>query len=214
MARGAWHRALDALLHRLRAARCRRGSSLLPEGHEERLGAAARVQLQVRHVDRFVERHETNGRSTHARTKFHLEPAGHALGPEAPKAAASVTYDALGDGVTFISAPLEHETEITGPLAARLLVSSSTADADLFWFSGCFLLTCGRWCSWARSIRIRRSRKAGCAPRTASSIQGSLTEYRLTYARRPAAMKPRGGAGRNRVVADFDRRPGPTTEWR
>jgi predicted acyl esterase len=38
----------------------------------------------------------------------------------------------LGDGVTFVSAPLDKETEITGPLAARLFVSSSTADADLF----------------------------------------------------------------------------------
>jgi predicted acyl esterase len=34
--------------------------------------------------------------------------------------------------VTFVSAPLEQETEITGPLAARIFVSSSTSDADLF----------------------------------------------------------------------------------
>jgi hypothetical protein len=34
--------------------------------------------------------------------------------------------------VTFLSAPLDRETEITGPLAAKLFVSSSTADADLF----------------------------------------------------------------------------------
>jgi hypothetical protein len=38
----------------------------------------------------------------------------------------------MGDGVTFVSAPIEKETEITGPLAARLIVSSSTTDADLF----------------------------------------------------------------------------------
>ena len=44
----------------------------------------------------------------------------------------SVTFDAMGDGVTFISRPVEKETEITGPLAARLTVSSSTTDADLF----------------------------------------------------------------------------------
>ena len=92
-----------------------------------------RVQLQVRHVDRFVERHENEWPIARTRwTKFHLDPAGHALGREPPKAAASVTYAALGDGATFISAPLEHETEITGPLAARLFVSSSTTDADLF----------------------------------------------------------------------------------
>src|SRR5205823_1535769 len=38
----------------------------------------------------------------------------------------------MGDGVTFMSPPLVHETEITGPVAARLFVSSTTADADLF----------------------------------------------------------------------------------
>jgi len=38
----------------------------------------------------------------------------------------------LGDGLTFFSAPLKHETEITGPLAAKLFVSSTTTDADLF----------------------------------------------------------------------------------
>jgi len=92
-----------------------------------------RVQLQVRHVDRFVERHENEWPIARTRwTRFHLDPAGHALVSESPRSAASVSYDAFGDGVTFISAPLEHETEITGPLAARLFVSSSTTDADLF----------------------------------------------------------------------------------
>jgi len=93
----------------------------------------ARVQLQVRHIDRFVERHENEWPIARTRwTKLHLDPTRHALGPEPPGSAASVSYDAFGDGVTFISAPLGDETEITGPLAARLFVSSSTTDADLF----------------------------------------------------------------------------------
>src|SRR5438046_896340 len=83
--------------------------------------------------NRFVERHENEWPIARTRwTKFHLDPAGHALVSESPKIAASVSYDALGDGATFISAPLGSETEITGPLAARLFVSSSTRDADLF----------------------------------------------------------------------------------
>jgi hypothetical protein len=92
-----------------------------------------RVQLQVRHADRFVERHE--GEWPIARTqwtRFYLDPDGHRLSREPVKASKSVTYDAFGDGATFMSAPLEQETEITGPLAAKLFVSSSTADADLF----------------------------------------------------------------------------------
>ncbi len=91
-----------------------------------------RVQLQVRHVDRFVERHE--GEWPIARTqwtRFYLDPNGHRLARE-PAAAGTASFDALGDGLTFVSAPLEAETEITGPLAAKLFVSSSTRDADLF----------------------------------------------------------------------------------
>src|SRR5207247_3055492 len=65
-------------------------------------------------------------------TRFYLDPTGPTLGREPAGSACSVSYDAQGDGVTFIGAPLERETELTGPLAARLFVSSSTTDADLF----------------------------------------------------------------------------------
>ncbi len=92
-----------------------------------------RVQLQVRHLDRFVERHEDEWPIARTRwTRLYLDPADHTLAPEPPKGSGSVSYDALGDGVTFLSAPLDRETEMTGPLAARLFVSSSTTDADLF----------------------------------------------------------------------------------
>ena len=91
------------------------------------------MQLQVRHVDRFVERHENEWPVARTQwTKFHLDTAGHALAREPAKSAGSTTYDAMGDGVTFLSAPLDTVTEITGPLAAKLFVSSATADADLF----------------------------------------------------------------------------------
>jgi predicted acyl esterase len=92
-----------------------------------------RVQLQVRHVDRFVERHENEWPIARTQwTKFHLHPAAHQLNLEPANTPGRITYDGLGDGVTFVSAPLDKETEITGPLAARLFVSSSTTDADVF----------------------------------------------------------------------------------
>ena len=92
-----------------------------------------RVQLQVRHADRFVLRHEDEWPIARTQwTRFYLDPDGHRLSREPVKASKSVSYDALGDGATFVSAPMEQETEITGPLAAKLFVSSSTADADLF----------------------------------------------------------------------------------
>jgi len=103
------------------------------KGEDNGWNRQPRVQLQVRHTDRFAERHE--GEWPIARTqwtRFYLDPDGYRLSREPVKAAKSVTYDALGDGATFVSAPLEQQTEITGPLAAKLFVSSSTTDADLF----------------------------------------------------------------------------------
>jgi predicted acyl esterase len=45
---------------------------------------------------------------------------------------ATATFDALGDGVTFLMEPMREATEITGPIAAKLAISSSTEDADIF----------------------------------------------------------------------------------
>jgi predicted acyl esterase len=93
-----------------------------------------KVQLQIRHPgEAFAERHETSWPLAATRwTKFYLDPAHHALLPEAPEAEARTTYAGLGDGVTFMTPPLTHATEITGPIAAKLWVSSTTEDADLF----------------------------------------------------------------------------------
>jgi len=92
-----------------------------------------RVRLQVRHVDKFVERCEADWPIPRTRwTKFHLDPAGHALSGAPARTGGTLSFGALGDGLTFVSAPLAEATEITGPIAARLAVSSSTADADLF----------------------------------------------------------------------------------
>src|ERR1700682_833355 len=86
-----------------------------------------RVQLQVRHVDRFVERHEDEWPIARTQwTRFYLNPSDQSLGRKPVQSPGSISYDAQGDGLTFVSAPLDRETEITGPLAAKLFVSSST----------------------------------------------------------------------------------------
>jgi uncharacterized protein len=91
------------------------------------------VRLQVRHVHGFEERAETSWPIERTRwTRMYLQASGQALVEGAPSDAGTVTFDAQGDGVTFMSAPLHETTEITGPIAARLRVSSSTTDADLF----------------------------------------------------------------------------------
>ena len=92
-----------------------------------------RVQLQVRHLDRFVERHENEWPLARTRwTRFYLDPARSTLSLAPPAAEGYLDYEALGEGLTFTSPPLAEATEITGPAAAKLFVSSSTADADLF----------------------------------------------------------------------------------
>jgi predicted acyl esterase len=93
-----------------------------------------RVLLQVRHPgERFVERREREWPLARTRwTKLHLDPAGHALVRAPVRRTGRVTYAGLGDGVTFLTPPLRTETEITGPIAAKLFVSSQTTDADLF----------------------------------------------------------------------------------
>src|SRR5215831_3732804 len=93
----------------------------------------SRVQLNVRHPgERFVRRHENEWPLARTQwTKFYLNPTARTLDSE-PAAAGAITYEALGDGITFTSVPLDNATEITGPMMARLHVSSSTPDADLF----------------------------------------------------------------------------------
>ena len=139
-----------------------------------------RVQLQVRHVDRFVERHE--GEWPIARTqwtKFYLNPVDHSLSREPVKASKSVTYDALGDGVTFVSAPLDdRKPRSPGRWRPGFSFHRRRPTPTCFSCSGCSPRTCGRWCFRGRSTRIRRSRKGGCAPPSASSTPKISTEYR------------------------------------
>jgi uncharacterized protein len=92
------------------------------------------VLLQVRHPgERFVERHENEWPLARTQwTKYHLDARDLTLSPDVPQAEGTVTYAGMGDGVTFLLPPVQEETEITGPLAAKLFVSSATEDADLF----------------------------------------------------------------------------------
>jgi predicted acyl esterase len=54
------------------------------------------------------------------------------LSPSLPTATSEKDYQGMGKGLRFMTAPLEREVEITGPVAAKLHISSSTTDADLF----------------------------------------------------------------------------------
>jgi hypothetical protein len=88
----------------------------------------------VRHPgEKFVERAEDEWPLARTQwTKFHFIPADFSLAETSPTGGAKVTLDALGEGATFMTPPMRQATEITGPIAAKLVVSSSTKDADLF----------------------------------------------------------------------------------
>ncbi len=90
------------------------------------------VLLQVRHLDRFESRSEDGWPIPRTRwTEMYLHP-DLTLSGRPPADSAGLSFEALGDGLTFRSSPLLEETEFTGPLAAKLWVSSSTDDADVF----------------------------------------------------------------------------------
>jgi hypothetical protein len=104
------------------------------KGIDNGWGKQPRVQLNIRHPgEKFVLRMENEWPLARTRwTKFYLDPGSLTPSPKPVAKEGKVEYEALGKGVTFSMAPLEKETEITGPLAAKLFLSSSTQDADLF----------------------------------------------------------------------------------
>ncbi len=92
-----------------------------------------KVLLNVRHPDeKFVQRAETEWPLARTQwTKFYLHP-DNSFGPQPSKGDAQLTYETMGDGLTFSTPPMTEAIEITGPVAAKLFVSSDTTDADLF----------------------------------------------------------------------------------
>jgi predicted acyl esterase len=103
------------------------------KGDDNGWSGEPRVHLWIRHPgERFVERYENEWPLARTRwTRCYLDADGRTLREQAPATRSKVEYDALGDGVDF-SMTVDRETEITGPIAAKLFVSSSTPDADLF----------------------------------------------------------------------------------
>lgn len=92
------------------------------------------VQLTIRHPNnKFEERKENEWPLARTRwTKMYLNTHFNSLTFEPPTGKGSVSFNAGVDEVVFRAQPFKVETEITGPLAAKIFMSSSTTDADLF----------------------------------------------------------------------------------
>jgi predicted acyl esterase len=93
-----------------------------------------RVSLNIRHPgEKFVLRGESEWPLARTQwTKYFLQPQQLALGTDTPAAETTLSYETTGDGLTFRTPPLTKSLEITGPVAAKLWLSSEATDADLF----------------------------------------------------------------------------------
>ena len=90
-----------------------------------------KVRLRRQRVDgTFADREASEWPPAETRwTRLYLGGA-YELTDE-PGSPGALSFDALGEGVELLAPPAAEETELTGPAAAKLYVSSSTVDADL-----------------------------------------------------------------------------------
>ena len=65
-------------------------------------------------------------------TPFYLHQDDLRLSADKNSSIKTISYETSGDGLTFLSAPVTSDLEITGPVAAKIWLSSETADADVF----------------------------------------------------------------------------------
>ena len=103
------------------------------KGEDTGWKAQPRVALNIRHPgEKFVLRAEAEWPLARTQwTQYFLSPDDSTLSTAAPASHAVLTYETSSDGLTFSTAPLDRPLEITGPLAAKLWISSETSDADL-----------------------------------------------------------------------------------
>jgi len=93
-----------------------------------------KVQLNIRHPgEKFVLRAENEWPLARTQwTRFYLQADGITLSTDKPDVSHVLTYHTRSDGLSFSTGPLQQAMEITGPVAARLCLSSDTEDADVF----------------------------------------------------------------------------------
>ncbi|MBA2682834.1 MAG: CocE/NonD family hydrolase, partial [Ktedonobacteraceae bacterium] len=91
------------------------------------------VQLAIRKGSEVVWRDEQEWPLARTQwTPFYLNAANTSISTEQPHEETQANYSAPEGDVTFMTAPFPQETEVTGPLALTLWVSTTTNDMDLF----------------------------------------------------------------------------------
>ena len=93
----------------------------------------APVQMSVRRPDGASRRMEQEFPLARTEwTRYFLDADTKSIATAAPAKAATVSYRALKEGVNFETSPFVADTEFCGFVTARLWVSSSTTDMDVF----------------------------------------------------------------------------------
>jgi len=100
----------------------------------------------------------------------------------------------LGEGVTFLTEPLEREVELTGPVAAKLWVSSATEDVDLFLVVRAFTPDSRR--SRSGRARFAYADRRGCGR---AALQRNARPGSSLPVRAAASSSPRRSAYANRA---------------
>ena len=93
-----------------------------------------KVLLNIRHPgEKFVPRAENEWPLARTKwTRMHVDIDGKSLSEKGMGQQQTVTFDMMGTGVNFSTPPLKESMEITGPIALKAFISSSTVDADIF----------------------------------------------------------------------------------
>jgi len=94
-----------------------------------------KVEVQVRAADDSVARTVRDTQWPLSGTKWarlYIDASNRSLVASAPEKQSSADYPAIGEGITFNTPPLDRPLELAGPIKAKLFVSSSSNDMDLF----------------------------------------------------------------------------------
>ena len=103
------------------------------KGEETGWMAHPPVQLAIRKGREVVWRDEQEWPLARTQwTRFYLDASNTSIGTQRPEVEAQANYSAPEGNVTFMTVPFAQETEVTGPLALHLWVSTTTTDMDLF----------------------------------------------------------------------------------
>ena len=93
-----------------------------------------KVLLHIRHPgEKFVPRYENEWPLARTQwTRYFLDPGLMNLSPEPLATDQKISYDMMGEGLNFSMTVVGEPLEITGPIALKLFIESSTSDADIF----------------------------------------------------------------------------------